>query len=530
MAVELSRRSVLQTAALAGVGAGLGLTRRALAAEQALASDRHVPAIVIGSGFGGAVTALRLGQAGIRTLVLERGRRWPRSPFAPVFSNEQVPDGRAFWFQTKAHFPSLLVEDTPIVPEAGVMDVSVSEGMEVYRAAAVGGGSIVYTGASVLPPRRYFERLWPRGVDYARIASIYAPRAQRMLGFSFLPPDLYDSPTWDHSRTWDAQARTAGFAPYPVRSIFNWDVCRDELAGRSRPSATIGETNFGNANGAKHDLTQNYIPAAEATGQVTVVPLTEVLAIGHDSDRRYVVETRQIDPYGTVLARRTYITDRLFLCAGSMGTSELLVRARDTGALPHLREDIGTGWGTNGDSLGFRTKDVTGPVQASPCASAIHVTDLGVPTTLESWFVPHPIVVTALVNLGMALDTTHRGTFRYDRTTDKVTVGWDLSWNEELTAVHRRINDRIATANNVMTGIPGLRPDIVSNFTAHPLGGACLGHSTDLYGRVHGYKGLYVNDGALIPGNNGGANPSVMIASIAERNIEHILAKDFPGA
>lgn len=517
----VSRRTLL-AAAVAGSGALL-----LPAAARAATSDEYVPALVIGSGFGGAVTALRLGQAGVRTVVLERGQRWPKSPWGASFSSEQLPDGRAFWFKTTAHFLSSLA-DTPILaPQAGVMDYSNAGGMDVYRAAAVGGGSVVYSGVCLLPARVYFEQLFPKQISYDAIVSRYAPRVRKMLRFSVVPPDLYQSLTWRHARVWDKQANAAGFSSSPVDSVFNWTVCRQELGVQSRPSAVIGESNFGNANGAKYDLTQNYIPAAEATGNVTVRPLTIVTDVSVDRDRRYVVSTKEINKRGVVLANRTYVTDRLFLCAGSMATSELLVRARDTGALPRLNDEVGAGWGTNGDTLAFRSVNgLTGVAQAAPCPSAFHTTEMGVPTTSESWFIPHPLESTSLVTLGMAVDTEHRGSFRYDAATDSVSLGWDTAWDEELIEAHRRINAKIATANNVIAGIPGLRPEVVGNFTAHPLGGAVLGRATDFFGRVRGYPGLYVNDGALLPGSNGGANPSLMIASLAERNIEHIVTAD----
>jgi len=79
----------------------------------------------------------------------------------------------------------------------------------------------------------------------------------------------------------------------------------------------------------------------------------------------------------------------------------------------------------------------------------------------------------------------------------------------------------LADANNVDTGVLGIQDDVNASFTAHPLGGAVLGKATDNFGRVKGYEGLYVMDGAMINGNTGAVNPSLTISALAERNIEN---------
>ncbi|UUZ46459.1 GMC family oxidoreductase [Janibacter limosus] len=87
------------------------------------------------------------------------------------------------------------------------------------------------------------------------------------------------------------------------------------------------------------------------------------------------------------------------------------------------------------------------------------------------------------------------------------------------------MQDRVAAANGVGTGVPVLGvPDVGTSFTAHPLGGAVIGEATDSYGRVKGHPGLYVMDGAAIPGSTGTANPSLTITAPAERNIAKVIA------
>ena len=115
-------------------------------------TENDIPALIIGSGFGGAVTALRLGEAGIPTMVLEQGKRW-QSTLSP-FSRSFPPDGRSTWLRNKTVLP--FGPTLPIGKHTGVLDRVDYPNMQVYRGTAVGGGSIVYGGISVQPPEHLF--------------------------------------------------------------------------------------------------------------------------------------------------------------------------------------------------------------------------------------------------------------------------------------------------------------------------------------------------------------------------------------
>lgn len=484
----------------------------------------YTDTIIIGSGFGGAVSALRLAQAGIQTTVLERGFQWPRSPSRDIFTQDTLPDGRGFWFRdaskTVFGLPGL-----PIDSFGGVMDVTEYDHIDVWRSACVGGGSVVFTGAMPQPPRGYFDAIFEGRVNYDEMHALYYPRVRQMLRLSPMPADIYNSAPFGHSRRWDASARRAGYAPRPVDGIWNWDVVRAELRGTSRASCTVGRSNLGNSNGAKFDLNQNYLLQAKATGKSQIYPGHEVKGIYFDGSR-YVVDTIKRHPSGAVLDRYTITADRLILAAGSVGTSELLVRARANGDMRNLNEFVGAGWGTNGDTSTSRSFAFSsGATLGAACASMIQDTVQGMPVTMENWYAPGvPINIGLDASLGMALDLKSRARFVHDASTDRVKLMWPANGNDAAIAATREINSRIAAANFSVPGVPFVVKDVFGGFTAHPLGGAVLGKATDNFGRVQGYKGLYVMDGAAIPGSTGTVNPALTISALAERNIAAIIA------
>lgn len=486
-----------------------------------LTPPEHSEAIVVGSGFGASATALRLAQSGTQVTILERGLRWPHDPQREIHTSDMLADGRGVFRRTS--FTNLT--GLPVVCDyfSGVLDATDYEHISVWRGAAVGGGSIIFTGVMIAPERRFFEAVFGNSLDYDEMASTWYPKVRQMLRLSPLPEDIYQTPNFGHSRRWDQDARRAGFDPQRIDGIWNWDVVRSELDGRTRASATVGDSNMGNSNGAKFDLTQNYIPAAEATGRATVCYGHQVLAISRERNGRYVVDVESTDPTGAVLARKTLTCDRLFLGAGSIGTSELLVRAQATGALPNLNEHVGKGWGTNGDagmvrSFGFSD----GTAQAAPSASRI-VDESGMPLSLENWYVPGlPVNIGMLGTLGMTLDS-QRADFAYDGGSDRVVLNWPKNGNDATVEALRAVQNKMAFAGTTLPSALPFAKDVNSSFTAHPLGGAVLGKATDGYGRVKGYDGLYVMDGAAIPGSTGTVNPSLTITALAERNIAQII-------
>lgn len=541
---KMDRRTLLTSTAAIGLGAVLAGAAPATTAEGASSNPLMVakyrlvvpeifttladapadsPAIVIGSGFGGAVAALRLAKAGIKTTVLERGSRWPiPSSSRAFFSNDTIPDGRALWRRTNiTGFDGIKMYTDYF---GGVLDVLDFDGIQVWQGAGVGGGSLIYTGAHPLPERSNFEHVFGSIVSYDEMIAAWYPKAAGVLGTSTMPDDIYNSNPYSHSRVWDQQATKAGFTPVKIEGIWDWDIMRKELSGKVRRSATISETNYGNANGVKKGLQLNYLAQAEATKKTTVYPGHEVLDLSYDAGKKkYVLSVQKVDPTGKVLATRTLTCDKLFLATGSINTTRLLMRARAKGGLPNVNEYLGTGWGTNGDATVVRSWTGTGGLtQAAASRSKINaVGDNGLPVTLENWFVPGvPIDVGVIGSLGMSLDDT-RSSFSMD---SSYNLKLKFAGQTDTVAALKSVNKRIANAAKVPVGAWPFAETVNVPFTAHPLGGAALGQATDLYGRVKGYTGLYVMDSAMIPGNAGAINPAITIAALAERNMDNILA------
>ncbi|MQY31511.1 Cholesterol oxidase [Nocardia sp. RB56] len=482
----------------------------------------HSEAIVVGSGFGAAVTALRLAEAGVTNTVLERGSRWPNDPWREIFTGDDLPDGRGFWHRTS--FTGVTKVPMQFADFGGVLDITELPGVDVWRGAAVGGGSVVFTGAMIAPERRFFDEIFRGTVDYGEMDSVWYPRVRQMLRLSPMPADIYASGPFTHSRVWDDQVRKAGYRSVPNDSIFDWDVLRAELGGTTRTSATVARSNLGNSNGAKFDLNQNYLRYAQDTGRSAVYPGHRVDTIAQEPGGRFVVTVTKLDPTGAVLGTRTLTCDRLFLGAGSLGTSELLVRAQATGTLPNLNEHVGDGWGTNGDVVLARGEStLSGLGQGVPSASRI-ADESGPPLSLESWYIPGiPVETGALASLGMVLDST-RARFTFDRARNAATLNWPKSAQAAVADACRHVDHHIAERAGAVLDYQPLGYDANAVFTAHPLGGAVLGQVTDGNGRVLGHPGLYVMDGAAIPGSTGTVNPSLTITALAERNIAAIVA------
>ena len=313
-----------------------------------------------------------------------------------------------------------------------------------------------------------------------------------------------------------------------ILANFNWSVVRDELHLRSLPSTTLGLTNFGNSNGSKNDLRQNYIPKAEETGNTTIYHNQEVTAI-RQLDSGFELDITQYDAFAKVIRKSKLRCDKLIMSAGSYHTTRLMMNAKETEAIKGFNEYVGKNWGDNHNRMSFRQGRGADAfprfgTQASPPASSFYDSDQVIPTVVENWANAALMEVGVSMSLTVGADTSsshRRGEFIYDANLGDTRLHYPKEHRRDATESLRNINNKIASVNHQKTGAPGFLDVIPTG--AHPIGGMEIGKVTDTYGRVKGVENLYIMDGSQIPGNNGAANPVLMIAALTERNIEYLI-------
>ena len=187
--MPITRRTFLAGALAAGSSAaGLPMSPLANAAPRRVrteTSDHRV--IVVGSGFGGAVTALRLTQAGVRVLLLERGREWKTGPNARTFPSPLNPDKRMLWHKSA---PQLFGRPFSPEPYVGLVDATVGDNVTAVTAAGLGGGSLLYQGMSLEPVEHVFNEHLPEQLDWKRMHATYYPRVWKMLQLETAPDSL----------------------------------------------------------------------------------------------------------------------------------------------------------------------------------------------------------------------------------------------------------------------------------------------------------------------------------------------------
>ncbi len=522
-------------------------------------------AIVIGSGFGGAITACRLAEKGYKVLILERGRRWNKNTYP------RRPDDAWVWNHLQPE------------RENGWIDLRAFSGMTVAQGAAVGGGSLIYANISCEAPAKTFQQGWPREITYDELKPHYDAVA-RFMNVQRIPP-----PQWTERMKLMQEAATKigqadRFRPLELAVSFDpdWTYGRPDARNPSQSKKFInaqgveqgtcvhlGNCDIGCDVGAKNTLDHNYIPWAEKHG-AEVRPLHLVTDIcpadgGYRVSYDRLEQGRRIP--GAVTARLVIVA------AGSLGSTELLLRCRDQNhSLPGISSFLGRDWSSNGDFLtpalyaGRTVAPTWGPTISSAIdfldgsrGQTFWIEDGGFPDLLHDClrkYQGHPpknLLAKVLVEgirlllrnpdpdplknvmpwFAQGVDAGN-GVFRLKRPwwffgQRRLHLDWDVTQSrpviDAIVAMHRKLS--AATGGDPL--VPPTWTVAHDLVTPHPLGGCNMGDTPDRgvvdhKGEVFGCKNLYVADAAIIP-EALGVNPSRTIGALAERIAKLIAAE-----
>ncbi|MDX1733226.1 MAG: GMC oxidoreductase [Halioglobus sp.] len=464
-------------------------------------------AIVIGSGFAGSVAALRLGLAGIPTVVLERGRQWT------VTGPDTFPTTTNFDERSSWTIPTAANAAAGQRGYAGLLENIAGDNVTAVCGACVGGGSLVYGGVLIQPQRDVFESVFPY-LSYDEMDAVYYPRVIREIGASPIPDDVLASATYQAHRQFLEDAGALGFEQLRPNTSFDWDIIRQEIAGEIPAAASVSEYAFGCNSDAKLSTDKNYLKNAVATGVVEVRSLTEVEIIRERPGGGYAVVCRNITEQGELLQRYELEADYLFLAAGSMNTSRLLLKSQDAGELRGGNDRVGAGWGTNGDQLLAQSHPglQPGPQGGPACVAAVDRTDASYPVT----FMHSPVAFGVQLQLAMSVPDD-LGRLRYDPASDGLLIDWAADTGTPSEQA------RVASFQRLVAQNGGFEVPFISGSIWHPLGGAPMDDACDTLGQLYGYRNLFVVDGSLLPGSAAAANPALTIAANTERIMDVLI-------
>ena len=513
--------------------------------------------LVVGSGFGGSVTALRLTEKGYRVGVLEAGAR---------FEDDDLPE------------TSFEVSKYLFRPEVGCYGIQRIDALKdclIVSGAGVGGGSLVYANTLYEPlPAFYADPQWSHITDWRAELAPYYDQAKRMLGVVENPLRTPADDIMEKVATEMGVGET--FHPTPVGVFFGGpgagmgQTVDDPFFGGAGPERrtciACGSCMTGCRHNAKNTLVKNYLYLAEQNG-AKVMPLTTVTRVRPRDGGGYDVHVRYTKAkVNRPSVRRVLTAEQVVFSASALGTQRLLHKMKDEGHLPRLSDRLGELARTNSESIGgvvapdlsvdysqgiaitssFHPDPSTHiePVRYGPGSNLMSLLQSvltdgdGDEPRWRTWLreiwrqrkqVPHlydmkhwserTIIALVMQSVDNSITTYTKpipGT-RKRYVTSKQGHGepnptWIPAGNEAI-----RIMARITG------GFPGSAVGDAFNkpLTAHFLGGCAIGDSRetgviDPYQRVYGHPGLHIADGSAISANLG-VNPSLTITAQAER-------------
>lgn len=496
--------------------------------EERLVIEREI--VVVGSGFGGSVTCLRLTQAGHQVTLLERGKSWVTDGQSKVFSNGFGTDKESTWLSKTPSQPFL--PPLPVISRkyTGVAEKIDFKNLTTVVASCLGGGTIINGGILLQPDETIFNKVFGSSISFVELLPYYN-KVKNEIGASVMPDSILENTSYKHNKIFKSHNENSGFQTIDITNDIDWNIIQEEIDGTKRKSAIIGESLFGINSGAKLSADKNYLLRAENTGKLEIKTLSIVTDIKEDENKKYLVLVDEIDTYGKVKNQVIYRCKKLFMCAGSVHTSRLMVKSKAKKQVSELNEETGKGFGNNGNAMMLRENSGTdtGSVQAFPPRyGAIDYSDSENPIFVEHFPFNIGFEAGALGYNVIGLNPT-RGYFEYNPSTNEVDLLYPAgaanqqkNVNEKALAYLKKINaDNGGKISSFLGKIP------VDNMTYHPLGGMVIDKACDNIGRVKGKQNLYILDGSLIPGSTACVNPALTIAALVERNVEKIIEEDF---
>ena len=521
--------------------------------------------LIVGSGFGGSVSALRLAEKGYSVGVLECGRRFADDEFPKSTGDVR----RYLW--------------SPKLGMKGIFRMTFFKDVTVASGSGVGGGSLGYACTLYVPPKQFFEdRQWRSMNDWEGALAPHYAEAQRMLGVTENP---YEDPADQLLRELGEELGVGDtYKRTPVGIYFGeaGKTVEDPFFGGEGPDRTgcmrCGRCMIGCVHGAKNTLVKNYLYFAERHG-VKIMPERTVIDVrplgrGDGSDGYEVESIRSGSWFGA--ERRVQRARGVVVAAGALGTNRLLALCREKGSLPRISPRLGDLVRTNSESILTvtvpedyeddltRRVAITSSIYPDPHTHIETVTygdggnsmrvlytlltgdgtRLTRPLKLFAQLIRHPgrtarilfpkhwsrrtIIILVMQTLDNSMSLRPRrgpfGMFRLQTEQDSE------SPNPTFIPVANRAAEWFAkrTGGIAQSAVTEALFNIPT--TAHFLGGAVIGADSssgvvDAHQCVFGYENLLVCDGAAVPANVG-VNPSLTITALAEHAMSHVPNSD----
>ena len=517
--------------------------------------------LIVGSGFGGSVSALRLSEKGYRVAVLEAGRRYKDEEYAASTWNLR----RFLW--------------APALGLRGIFRLTPFKDIFIASGTAVGGGSATYANTLYRAKPAFFENpQWKDMADWASALQPHYETAERMLGVQTVPFGT------DGQELLKAVAAHFGveetFTRTPVGVFFGkaGDEVPDPYFGGDGPPRTgctrCGACMVGCRVGAKNTLLKNYLWFAEKKGATVLAEhgVVDVRPLGaSDGSDGYVVTTERPGAW-FFRRRRTFTARGVVFAGGALGTGELLATLKHGGSLPNISDRLGELVRTNSESILAVTlpDDRLKPWADVAISASIHpdhdthiefctygkggdfMTFLLAPLTGNGTRLTRPLMLLREIVRHPLRFVRGRWPFGWSKRTLIVLVmqssdnamafrarrrwlgrGWKIGTEQDAAKPNPTFIPKANEAAEFLARYTGgiahsgvLEATMNIPTTAHILGGAAIGADAsrgvvDGRNRVFGYTSLLICDGSAMPGNPG-VNPSLTITALAEHAMAHV--------